>query len=232
MENDSQKRYTFAYGKTFWLAAGDLNDIDMDTDNKNENGREGLLPLEARIEALLFWKGEPMKIDEAAKAVGANREEMNRALENLSLDQESRGGIVLVRKDDEIALGTHPEASAMIEQIAKEDLAKDLGKSALEVLTIILYRGPVGKPEMDYIRGVSCGYALRHLLVRGLAEKIPNPERAGGFLYRASFELLGHLGLSKIEDLPEYDTFRKRMEEAEEEKESLFGKAEATQKIS
>jgi chromosome segregation and condensation protein ScpB len=73
-------------------------------------------------------------------------------------------------------LGTVPEASELIEKIIKDELTRELGKSSLETLTIILYKSPIAKPEIDYIRGVNSNYILRNLLVRGLVEKISNPK--------------------------------------------------------
>lgn len=178
---------------------------------------------DALIESLLFWKGEPMKVARIAEALALGESEVIAALEGLEKKLARRGdnggnegarGVVLVRKDDEVMLGTHPDAAGLLESLSKEELSKDLSKAALETLTVVLYKGPLAKSEIDYIRGVNSGFILRNLLVRGLIERISNPERASGYLYRASFDLLEHLGLSKIEDLPEYNALRGKMEEA------------------
>jgi segregation and condensation protein B len=103
-------------------------------------------------------------------------------------------------------LGTAPEASALIEQLTREELSKDLGKAGLETLSIIVYKSPITRADLDYIRGVNSSFILRNLQIRGLVEKITNPADARSFLYRPTFELLQHLGVTRVEDLPEYGT--------------------------
>lgn len=177
--------------------------------------------LDARIEAVLFSCGEPMKISKLASALVLDESEVGDALK--VLEEKLAGGergIILVRKDDEVSLGTSPAASELVENLTKEELSKDLGKATLETLTTVLYKGPLTKAEIDYVRGVNSGFILRSLLVRGLVERVPNEKDSRSFLYRASFDLLEHLGLSKIEDLPEYDALRGKMEEALEAKEN------------
>ena len=68
-------------------------------------------------------------------------------------------------------LGTAPQMSATVETLTKEELMKDLGKAGLETISIILYKGPISRAEIDYIRGVQSNFILRNLLVRGLIEK-------------------------------------------------------------
>ncbi len=71
-------------------------------------------------------------------------------------------------------------------------------------MTIVLYRGPIARSQIDYIRGVNSTFTLRNLLIRGLIERIPNPKDSRGFLYRPTFDLMNHLGITRIENLPEY----------------------------
>src|SRR3989344_8813132 len=96
--------------------------------------------------------------------------------------------------------------SAILETITKSELSEELSKSALETLTLVLYRGPVNKSNIDFIRGVNSQFILRNLLVRGLIERVAHETDKRVLLYRATFELLQHLGISRITELPEYDT--------------------------
>jgi len=109
-------------------------------------------------------------------------------------------------------LGTAPEMGELIEALIKEELSKDLGKAGLETLSIVLYRGPISRSKIDYIRGVSSTFILRNLLVRGLVERVSNPDDQRSFLYKPTFELLSYLGISRIEDLPEYDAVKQELE--------------------
>jgi segregation and condensation protein B len=105
-------------------------------------------------------------------------------------------------------LGTAKELSSLIEQLTKEELTRDLGKAGLETLSIVLYQGPISRADIDYIRGVNSQFILRNLLIRGLVERVDNPADARSFLYQTTLQLLSHLGISKREDLPEFDKVR------------------------
>jgi len=167
--------------------------------------------LDAKIEAILFWKGEPVKIKKLAEILSV---EISAIEENLKvLEQKLSGrGLTLQRLEDEVTLGSHSEMSGLIEKMVKEELVRDLGKAGLETLTIILYKGPVKRSEIDYIRGVNSQFILRNLLIRGLVERVTDPKDERSYLYKPTFDLLSHLGISKIEDLPEFDTLRKQIE--------------------
>ncbi len=188
--------------------------------------------LEQQVEAILFWKGEPMTIKELSKLLQQSEEAVDGAVHNLQAHLLNRG-IILMKTGGEIMLGTSPEASQLIEKITKEELQKDLGKAALETLSVILYKGPVKRSEIDYIRGVNSTFILRNLLVRGLIEKKPAPDDQRASVYSASFELLSHLGVAEIKDLPNFDlvqeelkNFEASKEEKKEEKTEDLGSVE------
>lgn len=165
------------------------------------------MPLNALIEALLFWRAEPWSIKELARATDTTPEAVNEALEALQGSLMGRG-LVLAHKGDEVQLVTAPAASTKINALAKEELTQELSKASLETLTIILYRGPISRPEIDYIRGVNSSFTLRHLMTRGLVERIANPADSRTFLYQTTFDTLHHLGITKLEELPEYQNVK------------------------
>jgi segregation and condensation protein B len=168
------------------------------------------MTLSAHIESLLFWKNESVSISWLAKALEKTREEIEEGLS--ALDEHLQGrGIVLQRNGDEVALKTSPETSSLIEKFSKDELIKELTPSALETLSIIIYRGPIPKKEIDYIRGVNSGFILRNLLIRGLIQKEESRE-GRGILYQPTLDLLSLLGIAKLEDLEEYEAVRKEIE--------------------
>lgn len=169
------------------------------------------MTLDAKIEAVLFWKAEPLSLSRLAKIFAVTVDEVKAALPVLETKLQGRG-VALVFKDEEVALRTTAEASSLIEGLAKEELTRDLGKAGLETLSIVLYQGPISRREIDYIRGVNSNFILRNLLVRGLVEKVENPKDQRSFLYRPTFDLLSLLGISKVVDLPEYSSARKEIE--------------------
>lgn len=170
------------------------------------------LSLESQIEALLFWKAEPVSLKKLSTLLGKESGEIETALVNLQEQLKNRG-LSLVRLEDEVTLGTAKEASELIESLTKDELTKDLGKAGLETLSIILYQGPLSRADIDYIRGVNSQFILRNLLVRGLIERIDNPEDQRSFLYKPTLELISYLGVSQITKMPEYETVRKDIEQ-------------------
>ncbi len=168
------------------------------------------MTLEAKIEAILFYKTEAVTISQLAKWLTVSVEKIATSLDQLVNDLANRG-IRLVRHGEEVMLGTANEAGSLIEEITKEELSRDLGKAALETLTLIIYQGPLSRSEIDYVRGVNSSFILRHLLIRGLIERELDKKDARRFIYRPTFELLRYLGIEKVQDLPEYEVIKKQV---------------------
>lgn len=167
--------------------------------------------LSQQIEAILFWKAEPIKLKKLAELLAVDLATVKSGLIELETALKGRG-LTLVHTDDEVMLGTAKELSSLIEKLTKDELSRDLGKAGLETLSIILYQGPITRAEIDYIRGVNSQFIVRNLLIRGLVERVDNPIDARSFLYKTTLDLLSHLGIGKVEDLPEYEMVRKEIE--------------------
>ncbi|MFA6297125.1 MAG: SMC-Scp complex subunit ScpB [Candidatus Paceibacterota bacterium] len=168
------------------------------------------MTIENQIESLLFWKNETVTTSWLAKTLGKTDEEIASAISSLSQSLEGRG-LILQKNGNEVVLKTHPDASQLIETLSKEEMVKELTPSSLETLSIIIYRGPIAKKEIDYIRGVNSGFILRNLLIRGLIQK-EEAKEGRGILYSPTLDLLSLLGISKLEDLEEYELIKKEIE--------------------
>lgn len=169
------------------------------------------MKLESQIEAILFYKAEPVAIKKLSNILNKDQAEIKLALKDLEKSLDGRG-LSLIEVNEEVSLATNKECSAIIESLTKEELDRDLGKAGLETLSIILYKGPLSRAEIDYIRGVNSQSILRNLLVRGLIERTENQSDQRGFLYQVSMDFVSHLGLSKVSDIPEYESVRKDIE--------------------
>jgi len=170
------------------------------------------MTLESKIEAVLFYKNEPLSIKELAALLNEEAEKVKEALKNLAKNLEGRG-VCLVMTDKEVSLATSPEMSNFIDQIAMGEMSKEIGKASLETLAIILYNGPVSRREIDYIRGVNSTFILRNLCIRGLIEKEPDPKDQRVMKYKSSLSLLTHLGIKKLEELPDFDALKNKIAE-------------------
>ncbi|MCX6701687.1 MAG: SMC-Scp complex subunit ScpB [Candidatus Zambryskibacteria bacterium] len=174
----------------------------------------------SKIEAILFYLAEPVEIDFLAKTLDISKEETLQALGELSQTLNSRG-VRLVFHNDEVVITTAPEYSEVIEKIIKEERERDLGRAGIETLSIIAYRSPISKKEIEYIRGVNSQYALRNLLLRGLIERKNSETDMRVISYNITGDTLRYLGLSDISELPEYEEVRKKLEVVEENEEEL-----------
>lgn len=163
------------------------------------------------IEAILFHKAEAVKVKELANILEVSEEDIVRGLDVLEEKLEGRG-VALMRHNGSVMLGTTPETAVVIEKLIKDELDKELGKAGLEALSIVLYKGPISRSEIDYIRGVNSSYILRNMVMRGLVERTTDPKRKM-FVYNPTFELLSYLGVTSVHELPQYDEVQREMNE-------------------
>jgi segregation and condensation protein B len=154
------------------------------------------MTLDAKIEAILFFKGEPTSIQSLSKILG---------IPEFMIMEE------LVVLEGDVALVTAEGVSEIIETLSKEELSRDLSKASLETLAIILYRGPITRSEIEYIRGVQSSFIIRSLSIRGLIDRIENQNDQRGFLYKPTFDLLRHLGIDSLDKMPEYGVIHEKL---------------------
>ena len=158
------------------------------------------------IESILFVSGEGISIAKLAKIIGVAADEVESAVKSLQDEYAKGKGIIIVRKEQEIQMATDPENASVIDQLIKSEIQENLSRAGLEVLSIIAYRGPITRIEVEAIRGVNCSFTVRSLMMRGLLERIENPKDNRGYLYKISFDFLRKLGIDSIEKLPDYET--------------------------
>lgn len=182
-------------------------------------------PTENLIEAALFYNGGSMSIKQLATAIGKSADETKEAVESLAMSLGDRG-IRIVREGEQVALATAPSAHEMVEKMRREELEGPLGKAGLETIAIIMFKGPVARADIEYIRGVNCSSILRSLMIRGLVERTDNPKDKRSFLYRATTELPAHFGIGKMEELPRYAEVKAHLEGVMAEREQILREAE------
>lgn len=169
------------------------------------------MDLNAKLEAILFYKGEPVSRKRLCDMLGCDEAGLAEAATALRSSLGGRG-IELVESEEGYVLGTASALAPLIETVRREELSRDLGKAGLETLAIVLYKGPISRREIDYIRGVNSAFIVRNLMVRGLVERIEGGGKERGYLYGPTTELLMHMGISRREDLPEYDAVRREID--------------------
>lgn len=158
-----------------------------------------------QVEALLFALGRPLSRSELADMLEVEVAHIERALAT-----RPTSGIALVDDGVELELRAAPEATAVIERVRAEEYSRDIGRAGLEVLAGIVYRGPLSRSEIDFIRGVNSSQTLRTLVMRGLIRKTTNPKSRATF-YEPTTEMLAEFGATHPRDLPDYTTVREKL---------------------
>ena len=158
-----------------------------------------------KIESILFISNKPLTIKQLADLCDTRKPEVETALEALKAEyNKDEKGIKIVDHDGKIQMTTDSESSDVVEKFLKEELTGEMTRPQLEALTIIAYRGPITKMELEQIRGVNCSLILRNLLMRGLVESHLD-KKISTTVYSVTVDFIKFLGLTDIKDLPNYE---------------------------
>lgn len=173
----------------------------------------GMSDTATHIEALLFSLGRPLSREELTKQLQVSTDALEAAIAELA---GRTGGIIVVDDGRELSLRTSQQASEVVERVRKDEYDRDIGKAGLEALSAILYRGPLSRAEIDFIRGVNSSQTLRTLTMRGLVRRVPNPKDERQYLYEPTGDLLSQLGVTASAGLPDYEQVRAKLMALEE----------------
>lgn len=162
------------------------------------------MDLKPQLESILFVSSKPLHTKQLSKFLQSPDDEVRAALTELQRDRQ-HAGIIVLEANGYWQMATNAENVETVKNFLNSDLREKLTDATVEVLAIIAYRQPISKAEIEAIRGVNSQYSIRHLLMRGLIEKVPNPHDARGSLYQVTTEFLQHLGIQSIGDLPDFE---------------------------
>ncbi len=156
------------------------------------------------IESLMLVSGKPLAIDEIAKFLELDEEAVKKAITELVEKYDhSDSGIHVAINGKKVQFTTNPANADSLYKYFKEELSSELSRPALETLTIIAYRQPISKEELEQIRGVNCSMIVRNLLIKGLIELEDNKDSLAP-LYSVTMDFLRHLGINSVEELPDF----------------------------
>lgn len=165
-------------------------------------------PLKSKIESLLFISAKPLAINQLAGLLKADKKEIIKEADELLTDYKTReAGVQIIKNGLKYQMVSAPDNAKIIQQFLKDETTGELSRPSLEALTIIAYRGPVTKIDLDRIRGVNCALILRNLLLRGLIEGKFDKKRNETY-YRVTFDFIRFIGLNDIKELPDYARLR------------------------
>jgi len=164
-----------------------------------------LTEIMAAAESILFVSGNPVNVAEMAHSMNMTESEMDDVLEALAQGYiDENRGIRLNRNGAEAYLSTNPACSGRIEAFLQPLKKQALSQAVLETLSIIAYRQPATRAEIEAVRGVKCDYSVQLLLKRGLIEEAGQRETLGRPTeYRTTDKFLMHFGIESIDQLPD-----------------------------
>lgn len=165
--------------------------------------------LKSIIESLLFTWGDPLEIKDIASIVEVGEKELTIILQEMMDDFDyNMRGIRIIKVKDSYQLGTRPEHFEWIKKLSNDKFTKNLSNAALETLSIIAYRQPIIKSDIEAIRGVRCDKAIETLIERGLIVELGRLERVGRpILYGTTDVFLRAFGLETLDNLPPLKEF-------------------------
>ncbi|HCI74425.1 MAG TPA: SMC-Scp complex subunit ScpB [Lachnospiraceae bacterium] len=180
------------------------------------------LALKASLEAVLFSMGDSVDPESIAQALEVSEETIRNVLDEMVNDYESaERGIRIIRLEGRYQLATKKEQYPVLIRLVRQPRKISLSDVVLETLSIVAYKQPVTRAQIEKIRGVSCDHAINRLLEYGLiceAGRLDAPGRP--ILFGTTEEFLRHFGTDSIDDLPRISPVKVEDFKAEAEEEA------------
>ena len=162
------------------------------------------------VEALLFVWGDPLSSKDISKILEIKEKDVHKII-NEMIDEfnYNRRGIRIIRIKGKYQLTTRPEHHHWVSKLTGESRLKSLSNASLETLSIIAYKQPITKNEIDTIRGVRSDKALETLMNKKLIKEIGRLERPGKpIIYGTTDEFLQYFGLEDLNGLPNIEELK------------------------
>lgn len=183
--------------------------------------------LKSNIESLLFIASRPINKREIARNMNQDVKNLEKIFQELIEEYKApERGVNIVNDGQSLQMVTNPCNSESVQKFLKTEVCQDLTPASLETLSVIAYRGPLSKLDLEKIRGVNCSIILRNLLIKGLIkEKVVNrtslngekrEEDEGGSdndynIYAVSLDFIKHLGINDVQELPDYEKLNNKI---------------------
>lgn len=168
--------------------------------------------LKSILESILLVAEKPVSARELSTVSGAMLSDVQKTLAGLIEEYKDRG-MKVIKKGEYFSLVTAPENAEAVSRFLNEELRHDLSEQALEVLSIITYKQPVTRIDVEEVRGVASDQLLRNLMIRGLITEVGRKESPGRpILYGTTMEFLQYFGLGSEKELPEFQTETKSVD--------------------
>jgi len=167
------------------------------------------MELISQIESLLFASPKPVSARQLANfGIGSVKKVEETLLELQKEYKDKKRGVAIIQNKNQYQMVSASENSELIQKLTKEEVSGELTRPSLETLTIVAYRGPISKIDIERIRGINCSLILRNLLMRGLVETVFDKQKQETY-YNITFDFIRYLGINNVQELPDYDALSK-----------------------
>lgn len=167
-----------------------------------------------KILAYLFTEAGAVSILDLAKYFSITSDEVNTSLDEIVLWQNETP-FNIVRTENDVAFTLSPSMTNVLNELDEADTQRELTKSALETLAVILYKNGASRAEIDYIRGVNSSFSIRSLVSKGYIV------RAVKNVYLPTAELLVFLGIQSVDELPDKEAIINKLNESINQNDSI-----------
>lgn len=164
------------------------------------------------IEGILFVAGEAVSESDITQKLEISNDKLEEAIETLQFKYSSPSGIILKRFNKRLQLSTLGDYVDDISLVLNPIRERALSKSTIETLSIIAYKQPITRLEIEEIRGVSCDYAVNILMEHKLIEIVGKKDVVGKpVMFGTTDEFLKRFNLNSIDDLPDKESLLDRI---------------------
>lgn len=165
-----------------------------------------------KLEAVLFASGKEIEIDFLLEKLQVARADFNKAFAQLQKKYSEDCGIHILKFKNKLQFATNPQYIDAVADVLNPIREKELTKAMLETLSIIAYKQPITRLEIEEIRGVDCTYAIQTLSKMNMIEVVGKKDAVGKpLLFGTTDEFLKRFSLDDINDLPDYETLTDRI---------------------
>lgn len=177
---------------------------DIEIEETDEETSEAGGTLSGRIEAILFVAGEPVRIEDLAKALNVTVRAVENEVTKLRDEYDfHQRGFTLKRFGHQVQLATRALYATDVVHLLQPVQKQSLTQAAMETLAVVAYKQPVTRAEVEQVRGVKCDYSIQSLVNKELIMEVGRKDTLGRpILYGTTENFLSHFGLTTLEDLP------------------------------
>lgn len=179
--------------------------------------------LENILESILFTNGDAVDISDITSKIDVTKAEINKAVNKLKNKYNENSGIVLLSFNNKLQLASSSKYANEVSLVLNPIRQRNLSKATLETASIVAYKQPVTRMEIEEIRGVSSDYAINILLEHNLIEIVGRKDTVGKpVLFGTTDEFLKRFNLSSLDELPDYNTLMEKVRVIENKDDRLY----------